>query len=112
MTDFLPLILLILAIVVCDSISQSCIKQSLITDKYNNLLFISAICIYPLICFLLLKCYSYKSMWSINLIWSVLSIISVTLFGVIIFNEKLSKNDIIGSILCIFGIYFIFLDKN
>lgn len=105
-----PLLLLISGIIICESIAQSCIKSSLANN--NIYIIIIAVILYSIICILLFKCYSHKSMGIINIIWSVGSIISVTLFGVVLFHEKLTKYDIIGITLCIIGIYFIFIPDH
>jgi drug/metabolite transporter (DMT)-like permease len=48
----------------------------------------------------------------INVIWSCLSVLSVLFAGIILYHEKITKNDILGVILILIGLYFVFMDEH
>jgi multidrug transporter EmrE-like cation transporter len=100
-------LLLVCVIVLFESIAQYHIKQSKIN---NNMLYILiAIASYSIICLLLHKCYDFMGMGITNFVWSVVSIVSILLIGTIIFDEKLTKYDILGVLLAVSGLYLIFV---
>jgi multidrug transporter EmrE-like cation transporter len=100
-------LLLVCVIVLFESIAQYHIKQSKIN---NNMLYILiAIASYSIICLLLHKCYDFMGMGITNFVWSVVSIVSILLIGTIIFDEKLTKYDILGVLLAVSGLYLIFI---
>lgn len=101
------LIGLIALIILFETIAQYHIKKSKINNNIH-LLFI-AIILYATICFLLRTCYSYTSMGMTNFLWSVMSIITVMVVGYFAFNETITHNDIIGIVLCLVGLYLIFV---
>ena len=95
-------------VVIAETIAQYNIKESLI--KNSNICFIFAICGYAFVCLFLRQIYSNKGTLGItNLIWSIFSIISILMIGIIFFHEKLNKFDMFGIILCIIGLYFIYV---
>jgi multidrug transporter EmrE-like cation transporter len=100
-------LLLVCVIVLFESIAQYHIKQS----KINNNMFyiLIAIASYSIICLLLHKCYDFMGMGITNFVWSVVSIVSILLIGTIIFDEKLTKYDILGVLLAVSGLYLIFI---
>jgi spermidine export protein MdtJ len=103
-------IMLILLIVIFESIGQYHIKKSKIS---NSLLFLLiGIFSYSIVCLLLKKCYDFNGMGITNFVWSVLSIVSVLMVGVLAFDEKITKIDIIGIILSISGLYLIFVFEH
>jgi multidrug transporter EmrE-like cation transporter len=103
-------ILLILSIVFLESVAHYNIKRSKID---NNVLFmIVAVLCYFFICILLNKCYDFDGMGKTNFLWSVLSIVIILLLGNFIFDEKITNYDFIGLILCIIGLYFIFIHEH
>lgn len=98
---------LISLIVITESTAQYHIKKSKTT---NNLMYLLvAVLCYMVICGLLYKCYDYHEMGMTNLIWSILSILSIMIVGHIAFHEDLNNYDIFGILLCIIGLYFIFV---
>ncbi len=100
-------LLLVCVIVLFESIAQYHIKKSKIN---NNMLYILiAIASYSIICLLLHKCYDFMGMGITNFVWSVVSIVSILLIGTIIFDEKLTKYDILGVLLAVSGLYLIFI---
>ena len=103
-------ILMILLIVFLESVAHYNIKKSKVD---NNILFmIVAVMCYFFICILLNKCYDFNGMGKTNFMWSVLSIIIILLLGYFMFNEKLTKYDILGLIICIIVLYFIFIHEH
>ena len=98
---------LISIIVLFESVAMHNINES---KKRNSLLFfLFALASYGVVCLLLHKCYDFGGMSVTNFTWYLLSIISVLLIGYIGFDEKITHNDIIGLILAIIGLYFIFI---
>lgn len=47
---------------------------------------------------------SFERMGIFNILWNAISSILVTLTGIYLFDEKLTRNDYIGIILCISGV--------
>lgn len=109
-TSFLSITLLLLFIVICEAIAQCCIKKCKLTRKIE--FFILGIFFYTMVCLGLYRIYSYKSLGIANLLWSCMSIICVILFGIIIFHEKITIYDIIGIILVIIGLFFVFIKDH
>ena len=103
---------LIILIVIFENFAQYNIKKNNIENNYLYLFL--AIASYSIICVLLGKCYSLKGagMGITNFIWSILSIVSLIIVGVIVFHETITFYDIFGIILCIVGLYFIFLKDH
>lgn len=99
--------LLILSVVFFEGIAQYHIKKSKLTK--NNLYILISILSYSIVCLLLQKCYDFNGVGITNLAWSIISIITMLTIGVIIFDEKITLYDILGVILCITGIYLIFI---
>lgn len=99
--------LLIFTIVFFEAIAQYHIKKSKIDNKYVHLSI--AVFSYSVVCLLLDKCYDFNGVGITNFVWSVLSIISMLIVGYVLFNEKITKFDIAGIILSIFGLYLIFV---
>ncbi len=99
-------------IVIFENFAQYNIKKNNIKNNFVYILL--AIASYSIICVLLGKCYSLKGagVGITNFIWSVLSIVSLIMVGVIAFHETITFYDIFGIILCIFGLYFIFLKDH
>lgn len=105
-------ILLILLIVMFENFAQYNIKKNNIE---NNVFYVFlAIASYSIVCILLGKCYTIKGagVGITNFVWSILSIVSLIMIGVIVFHETITMYDIFGIILCIFGLYFIFLKDH
>lgn len=69
--------------------------------KYHNgdgaYYFPLAVCMYALVCFLLNKSFSFSGMGLTNVMWSGISVMAVTLTGVLWFHEKLHLHDILAS---------------
>jgi len=101
------LIYIILAIVLLETVAQSCLKQSKITNNQNYMCV--SVLAYFLICLLLIKSYAYDTMGIVNLIWSCFSIILVIVAGVCLYHEEFTKYDCMGMIFVFAGLYFIFL---
>jgi multidrug transporter EmrE-like cation transporter len=105
-------ILLIILIVIFENFAQYNIKKNNIEN--NFIYVVLAIASYSIICVLLGKCYSLKGagVGITNFIWSILSIVSLIVVGVIVFQETITLYDIFGLILCIVGLYFIFVQDH
>jgi multidrug transporter EmrE-like cation transporter len=105
-------ILLIILIVIFENFAQYNIKKNNIEN--NFIYVVLAIASYSIICVLLGKCYSLKGagVGITNFIWSILSIVSLIVVGVIVFHETITLYDIFGLILCIVGLYFIFVQDH
>ena len=105
-------IFLILLIVIFENFAQYNIKKHNIENNYIYVFL--AIASYSIVCLLLGKCYTIKGagMGITNFVWSILSIVSLITLGVIVFHETITFYDIFGIILCIFGLYFIFLKDH
>ena len=105
-------ILLIILIVIFENFAQYNIKKNNIDN--NFIYVVLAIASYSIICVLLGKCYSFTGagVGITNFIWSILSIVSLISLGVIVFHETITFYDIFGIILCICGLYFIFLKDH
>jgi multidrug transporter EmrE-like cation transporter len=102
------LIKLISLVVIAETFAQYNIKESLI--KNSNIRFVFAIFGYAFVCLFLKQIYLNKGTLGItNLIWSIFSIISILMIGIIFFHEKLNKYDMFGIVLCIIGLYFIYV---
>lgn len=99
--------IIILFIVCCEAIAQCCIKHCNLTKKIE--FYILGVFFYSLVCYGLYNLYAYKDMGIINLIWSCLSIITIIVVGIVFFHETINIYDIIGIILCIIGLFFIFV---
>ena len=105
-------ILLIILIVIFENFAQYNIKKNNIENKFIYLFL--AVASYSIICVLLGKCYAVKGagLGVTNFIWSILSIFSLIIVGVIAFHETITIYDMFGIILCILGLYFIFLKDH
>lgn len=101
---------LIMLIVLCETTAQYHLKKSKLLNSYLCLLV--GILLYAVICLLLLQCYKYKDMGITNFVWSIISIISILITGYLVFGEKITKYDMMGLILCIVGLYFIFIKDH
>jgi multidrug transporter EmrE-like cation transporter len=100
---------LIMLIVVFENFAQYNIKKNKI--EKNMFYIFLAIASYAMVCLLLGKCYDFAGagVGMTNFIWSILSIVSLIILGIIAFHETITKYDIIGILLCICGLYFIFI---
>lgn len=103
-------IFLILVIVIFESFAQYHIKKSKV--QHNMLYLIIAVAAYGVVCLLLHKCYDFMGMGITNFVWSVLSIVSILSIGIILFDEHITKYDVIGIVLSITGLYLIFVKDH
>jgi small multidrug resistance pump len=99
------IILIIFLMVIFESIGHIMLKHYHINN--NIWFFIFAIFSYTIVCYFLVKCYNFNNMGNINCIWSGVSIISIILAGLLLFNEEVYKKDIVGIIIVIIGIFII-----
>ena len=104
----LDLIKWIFLVVIAETTAQYNIKESLI--KKSNMRFVFAVCGYAFVCLFLRQIYYHKGAVGItNVIWSILSIVSILLIGIVFFHETINKYDMFGIVLCIIGLYFIYV---
>jgi multidrug transporter EmrE-like cation transporter len=102
-------IYVIIFLVSCfEALAQSCIYYSHYTK--NNIYLVLAIGFYICVCFTVYTAYNYKGIGMVNALWSAIDIVLLLIVGVLIFNEKLSKNEYIGILFIIIGI--ILTSKN
>ena len=90
-------------ILLAEICGQSCLRK-LHAEPEKYYLFFVALLFYAGICFLLMKSYSFKSMGSVNALWSSISVLTIFLTGLILFNEPITLKALIGAILIIAGI--------
>lgn len=102
-------LLLITLIIIFEGIAQYHIRKSKDNDSDIYYYFLIGVLAYSVVCVLLRKCYDFDGIGMTNFIWSIMSIITIMLIGIIAFNERLTRNDIIGIILAVIGLYFIFM---
>ena len=99
--------LLIFTIVFFESIAQYHIKKSKANHNYLYLL-IAMFC-YSIVCLLLNRCYDFDGMGMTNFVWSILSIVSMISVGYLVFNESITRYDLLGMALSVMGLYLIFV---
>lgn len=108
--DTYTLINIILLIVILETVAQTCLKKTKLTNN-NNYACISVIA-YAIICLLLVKTYSYKSMGIVNLVWSCFSILFIIFTGILFFHESITRYDVIGILFIFVGLYFVFMKDH
>lgn len=91
-----------------EALAQSFIYYSHYTKNYMYL--ILAIGFYICVCFTVYAAYNYKGIGMVNALWSAIDIVLLLFIGVLIFKEKLSKNEYLGILFIIIGI--ILTSKN
>lgn len=106
-SDMIFYFLLIVCVVFFEGVAQYHIKKSRITK--NSLYILVSIFAYSIVCLLLKRCYEFNGIGITNLTWSVISIISMLTIGVIMFNEEITRYDMLGVIFCLSGMYLIFI---
>jgi drug/metabolite transporter (DMT)-like permease len=101
-------VMLVIAVVLFESIAQYHIKQSKLVKHRALVYMLVAIVSYTIVCLLLQRCYEFNGVGYTNLTWSVLSIVSMIAIGAIMFHERFTWVDGVGTLLCFIGLYFIF----
>ena len=87
------IILLVLLIVICETLAQTCLKRS----DQQAVYFVIALFLYGLVCYLLVACYfNQGGMGQVNLMWSSISIISVITVGYLVFGESIDANKLLA----------------
>jgi multidrug transporter EmrE-like cation transporter len=107
MNDKIILSIFIVLIVISEAIAQNYIKKSSINGDLKYL--IISIFFYFWICVMLYQLYGRNNMGSTFAIWSITSSITIYLLGFLLYDELLTRNDIIGFALCVLGLYLIFI---
>ena len=87
----------------------SCVKEYHINGNIKY--FIAAIFLYSLVCYCLNKSFYYTTMGITNIVWSGMSILLVTLAGVLLFREKIHMHDIIAGSMIAIGILILRFTK-
>lgn len=96
------LFLLIIAIVVCETIAISFVKEYHISNRLCYLFY--AVLLYSIVCCLLNQSFYFTGMGMTNVIWSGLSVFLVMIFGVLFFKERVHLHDILAGVLITAGI--------
>ena len=97
-----PMLITVLAIVLCESIAMSCIKKYNVTNSSNYMIY--AVSAYAAVCFFLNKSLNYNGIAKVNVIWSGLSVLASTLLGVMFFKEKLHGHNYLAIFLITSGV--------
>jgi multidrug transporter EmrE-like cation transporter len=99
------IVLSIIFITIFEAMAQSCLKSY---RNNNNYLYLGvAILFYTVVCFLLINCYRNDGyLGEVNLMWSCMSIIIILIFGHVMFDEELTKNEVVAILLALGAIYF------
>lgn len=111
MEHLLRYMFLILSVVGFEGIAQYNLKQSKLNNNSFKFLLI-AIVSYAVVCVLLRKCYNFTGVGITNFVWSIVSIVTMIMVGTFFFHEKITKNDIFGILICLIGLYFIFIKDH
>jgi multidrug transporter EmrE-like cation transporter len=111
-TDNLMLLVLIyvIFIVVFETLAQHSFKMS---HKEGTLTYyLLGVGFYACVGFLLIRSYetNYKSIGIINLLWCSISVITIMLLGYFFWDEKITYNEIVASILIVIGILLIVVE--
>lgn len=90
-------------IVAVETTAISCVK------KYHNgeglKYFALAVLFYSLVCYLLCLSFNVKdSMGMVNVVWSGLSVLAVSLAGILLFKEKIHVHDVIAGLFITTGL--------
>lgn len=101
-------------IIFCEISAQYLFKKSLISkqSQFNSLFLIIGIILYCIIGFLVFKILNYGEIIIINIIWHLLHFIILFLIGYFVFNEKLSFNKIVASIIGMIAIVIFLFDNH
>jgi multidrug transporter EmrE-like cation transporter len=97
-------------IIIFESLAQNSFKTCYANGDTTD--FALGVIFYGVVGYFLIKMYEYETMGIVNIIWSSLSIVSIMLIGHYFWGEKLTVNDIIGSIMVFIGLIFIMLDDK
>jgi multidrug transporter EmrE-like cation transporter len=96
------MLIIVLAIVLCESVAMSCVKNYNITHSSNYIVF--AILAYAAVCFFLNKSLNYNGIAKVNVLWSGLSVLASTLLGVLYFKEVLHGHDYLAMAMIAAGV--------
>jgi multidrug transporter EmrE-like cation transporter len=110
MNNTIILFVFILLIVISESIAQNYIKKGSINGNLRYL--VISVFFYMWICIFLYKLYKTHNMGSTFVIWSVTSSLSIYLLGHVVYQEKITTNDFVGFVLCMIGLYLIYIQDH
>lgn len=104
------LFLLIILICLSEAIAMTCVKKYHNGDGRCYIYF--AIIMYAIVCFLLNQSLNFSdTIGMTNVIWSGISVMLVTLVGVIVFHEELHFHDVIAASLITVGMLILKFTK-
>jgi len=104
------LVIIIVAIVICEAIAQYHIKlYNEIPEKYYYLMGLG---FYGIIVYLLNEAYSKTTMGTAKVLWAGLSSITILLIGRLFFGEKVETNEWVGMMLILLGVAITQMKKN
>ena len=104
------IILYIILICIAESVAVSCIKKyESIPGNLNGLQFFAfAVLCYGLVCYFLRCSFQLKAqMGATVILWSAISILLVTISGILFFGERLELKQIIAGALVISAVYIL-----
>jgi len=110
MNDKLILSIFIILIVISEAIAQNYIKKGSLNKDLKYLMI--SIFFYFWVCVMLYKLYQKNNMGPTFTLWSVTSSLTIYLLGFLLYDELLTMNDIIGFVLCVSGLYLIFMQDH
>lgn len=87
-------IALLILIVLCETIAQ-CFAN---TYRHNNsiIIFLLAVFLYALVIYFLSEAHKHADMGILNGVWSGLSVIVISISGILFFDEKLSNSQLLA----------------
>lgn len=110
MNNTIILFVFILLIVISESIAQNYIKKSSINGNMKYL--VISVFFYMWICIFLYNLYKTHKMGSTFVIWSVTSSLSIYLLSHVLYKELITMYDFVGFILCMVGLYLIYIQDH
>jgi len=102
----LKIIPIVFLIILSEAVAQISLKYFHETD--NPLYFMSGVFGYAMVCVFLVVTYRRTGMGIANSMWSALSIITMISVGIVLFNEKIPPQDIIGVVFIFIGVCILF----
>jgi len=100
------ILLIVLLIVFVEVIGQYCLKQYHL-EKYT-LWFVAGALVYAFIAYLLALSFNFEKIAIVHILWAGLSMIALTLFSYLMFNEKPSHKQLFGMALILIGVVLVY----
>lgn len=108
MSDTTILLVLILFVVACEAVAQSC-ANNLRHSGYMAYLIAGGL-FYTLVVYLLSQAHQYAPMGVVNAIWSGLSVVTITAVGYFAFSQKIAADQL--TVMGIIGMGVAYLAAN